>query len=119
MLIMRKKIERKNITNLDIVWTKDPCFTIQELNAVNPNFKEITLRVRVNKKREAGEIVEIAHVSGEQGRPRKIFTLAPVSLEAINFAKNKNYSLVKIESPMTTGVIPVTNIVRTVPAMTV
>lgn len=114
----KNKTERKNKTNLNVEWPKTPFFTIEELWVLNPEFKNITLRVRVNKYRESGTVIEIGHLTGGQGRPKKVFTLAPLTRETVQAAKNRNMSLVdNIEALLAApAVTPVTNIVsRTTP----
>ena len=51
---MSKKIERKNRTILNVNWPKTPYFTIEELWILNPQFVNITLRVRLTKEIEKG-----------------------------------------------------------------
>ena len=53
-----KKTDRKNKTNLTVTWPSN-VFTIKELNAQNTDFVEITLRVRMKKAIDSGEITDI------------------------------------------------------------
>jgi hypothetical protein len=89
---MIKKTERKNRTNLNVEWPTTPFFTIEELwgTSTNANMKEITLRVKLAKQIEAGKVVEIGCKTGEQGRPKKVFSLTPVSQATLDLAKAQN-----------------------------
>jgi hypothetical protein len=115
----KNKTERKNKTNLNVVWPKTPFFTIEELWASNPEFVNITLRVRLTKAIEAGKVVEFGHKTGGQGRPKKIFALTPLTDAIVQAAKNQNMALAdNLDALLKTTVTPVTNIVvRTAPAV--
>ena len=67
-----KKTDRKNKTNLTVTWPSN-IFTIKELNAKNPDFVEITLRVRMKKAMESGEITDIGVLHNGKGRPTLVF----------------------------------------------
>lgn len=91
---MSKKTERKNKTNLNVEWPKTPFFTIKELWTLNPQFVNITLRVRLTKAITSGQVVEIGNKTGGQGRPEKVFSLVPVVQETIDEAKHQGISFV-------------------------
>lgn len=67
-----KKTDRKNKTNLTINWPTNT-FTIKELNDANPEFVEITLRVRLKKAIETGEVNEMGVLHNGKGRPTIVF----------------------------------------------
>ena len=92
-MYMSKKTERKNKTNLNPNWPTTPFFTIEDLKALNPGAKTITLRVRLNKKRDAFEAVEIGNTRGGQGRPRKLFAFMPVPESTFELAESQNVTV--------------------------
>ena len=69
----------KKKTNQDVTLPTATLFTIKELYEHNPNFVEITLRVRLSKAQEARKVVEIGSIPCKTGRPQKVFSLTPVS----------------------------------------
>jgi len=91
---MSKKTERKNKTNLNVEWPTESFFTIKDLWKVNPQFVNITLRVRLTKAISTGQVVEIGNKTGGQGRPEKVFALTPVSQETLDAAKGQGISFV-------------------------
>ena len=109
---MSKKTERKNKTNLNLVWPKTPYFTIEDLHSLNADFVNITLRVRLTKQIEAGVIAEIGSVPGGQGRPRKVFALTPVTDATLELAKSQQITPVdKVKVPVVAKATVVSNIV--------
>jgi hypothetical protein len=50
-------------------------FTVDEFAKLNPDAKQITLRVRLAKLIESGEAVEVRTQTNGKLRPRKIFRL--------------------------------------------
>ena len=93
LMIMSKKTERKNKTNLNPNWPTTPFFTIEDLQALNPDAKEITLRVRLNTRRDDFEAVEIGTITGGQGRPKKVFAFMPVPEETYVLAESQKISV--------------------------
>lgn len=92
---MNKKTERKNKTNLVVVWPTTPYFTNKELFALNAGAKEITLRVRLmTEKVECGQVAEIGCITGGQGRPQKVYAFTPVSQSVLDLAQENNITLV-------------------------
>ena len=91
---MSKKTERKNRTNLVVEWPKTPFFTLEDVFALQPDAKEITLRVRLTKEIEKGKAAEIGWKTGEQGRPKKVFAFTPVSQSTLEAARQQNITLV-------------------------
>lgn len=126
-----RKTQRKNRTNLVMKWpSKDEYFTIPSLwKGLNPDFIEITLRVRLKKAiEEEKTVAEIGSKNMGFGRPIKIFAMTPVSPTVLEKAKNDGVILnspsvpvVQINSntPLTvvTPTTPVTNV--TTPTTTV
>jgi hypothetical protein len=79
---------RKNKTNLVVEWPQSSeYFTIQSLNKNNSSFKEITLRVRLNKEISNGKVQLIGTLKGVHGRPENVYALTPVSKELMEKAK--------------------------------
>ena len=87
-----KKTDRKNKTNLTVIWPSN-VFTIKELNANNPEFVEITLRVRMKKAMESGEITEIGVLHNGKGRPTLVHVFGSITKSIIEDAKNKGVHL--------------------------
>ena len=71
---MDKKTQRKNRTNLQVVWpSEDEYWTIRELNAKNKQFVEITLRVRVsNAIKRDNTVAVIGDKMNAHGRPEMV-----------------------------------------------
>ena len=69
-----------------IAWPTAPFFTIRDLHRLNPRFVEITLRVRFTKEIENGKVAEIGSLNGGTGRPKKVFTLTPITDEKVRQA---------------------------------
>lgn len=92
---MNKKSEKKK-SNIEVVWPKTPTFTIiEDLFSLNPDQKHITLRVRLQTRIDAGEIVEIGSISGRQGRPPKVFAYTPVTDTVLAKAKSDGVTLLE------------------------
>jgi hypothetical protein len=105
-----KKTDRKNKTNLTVTWPSN-VFTIKELNANNPEFVEITLRVRMKKAMESGEITEIGVLHNGKGRPTLVFVYGTPTKEHIEEAKSRQ---VILKDASTVNVIKITNMPTTV-----
>ena len=104
-----KKTQRKNNTNLNINWPpKDEYFTIKSLSALNPNFVNITLRVRLKKAIDEDKIVvAIGTRNNKKGRPELILAMSPVEPSVLEKTKNEN--IVLFENPT----VPVMNVTNT------
>lgn len=89
-----KQNTRKNKTNQSMVWPTMPYFTIEELHRINPKFVNITLRVRLTNAIDGGLIAEIGCLPGGKGRPKKVFSLVPVTQTTLNKAKQDKINLV-------------------------
>jgi len=100
-----KKTDRKNKTNLTVTWPSN-IFTIKELNAQNPEFVEITLRVRMKKAMETGEITDIGVLHNGKGRPTLVFVHGTPTKEHIEEAKSRKVILKNVS---TINVIKITN----------
>jgi len=128
-----RKTQRKNKTNLVIKWpSHDDYFVIspgddgsmasKALMTLNPEFVEITLRVRLKKAIEEDKlVVEIGSKNTGKGRPIKAFAMTPVSQLVREKAKHdgiippdsKSTPIIKVSSnPIMTESIPVTNIIN-------
>ena len=92
-----KKTDRKNKTNLTVTWPSS-IFTIKELNAQNPDFVEITLRVRLKKALDSGEIVDIGVLHNGKGRPTLVFVYGTPTKEHIEEAKSRQVILKDVSS---------------------
>jgi len=103
-----KKTDRKNKTNLTVTWPSN-IFTIKELNAQNTDFVEITLRVRMKKAMESGEITDIGVLHNGKGRPTLVFVYGTPTKEHIEEAKSRqvilkdvsNVNIIKITNTLT------------------
>ena len=93
-ILVKHMKQKKNKTNQVVTWPTASLFSIKELHRLNPKFIEITLRVRLAKKIEAGEVVEIGCIPGEKGRPQKVFSMAPVIQLTLNKARAEKINLV-------------------------
>jgi hypothetical protein len=81
-----KKTNRKNKTNLIVNWPKG-WFTVDSLLADNSDFVKITLRVRVGNALKEKALTTLGTLKGSKGRPKLVFSTAPVSSETIDSAK--------------------------------
>jgi hypothetical protein len=87
-----KKTDRKNKTNLTVNWPTN-IFTIEELNEKNPEFVNITLRVRIKKAITDNMVSEIGYLHNGKGRPRVVLACNPINQEHIADAKSKGVVL--------------------------
>lgn len=86
--------QKKNKTNQVVTWPTATLFTIAELHRLNPKFVNITLRVRLTKAIEAGQVVEIGSIPGDKGRPQKVFSMTPVTQLVFDRASKEGINLV-------------------------
>ena len=105
-----KKTDRKNKTNLTVTWPSN-VFTIKELNAQNTDFVEITLRVRMKKAIDSGEITDIGVLHNGKGRPTLVFVYGTPTKEHIEEAKSRQVILKDVSS---VNVVKITNASTTV-----
>lgn len=83
------KTTRKNKTNLTINWPSNTeYFTTDSLQALNPSFINITLRVRLKKAiEEESAVAVIGTKNGGKGRPKLIMAMRPVLQSVVDQAK--------------------------------
>ena len=105
-----KKTDRKNKTNQTVTWPSN-VFTIKELNAQNTDFVEITLRVRMKKAIDSGEITDIGVLHNGKGRPTLVFVYGTPTNEHIEEAKSRQVILKDVSN---VNVIKITNTPTTV-----
>lgn len=91
---MSKNKTKKNSVGLAVKWPKTSYFMVEDLQNLNADVKNITLRVRLSKKIEDGSLAEIGCKLGGQGRPRKVFAFTPVTQETLDSAKSQGIVLV-------------------------
>jgi len=75
-----------------INWPKST-FTIDNLQELNPEFVNITLRVKLRELLDKYEIEEIGSIPNGKGRPKKLFVKHPVTEKHIEEAKLKNANI--------------------------
>jgi hypothetical protein len=83
------KTDRKNKTNLVVNWpSQGNYFTVKELlEKHNPNFIEITLRVRVDKAiKKDKSVAIIGYKNVGKGRPTMILAMNPVTQDLLDRA---------------------------------
>jgi len=114
---MVKKTQRKNNTNLTVKWPgTSSYFTIKDLLASNPDFVEITLRVRLKKAIDEEKTVGVIGTTNPgKGRPSLVFAMRPVLQSVLDSAKAAGIQLddqTKLVNVMTvaapTTVVPTT-----------
>jgi hypothetical protein len=92
----------KNINDLindklynNIVWTETGCFTILDLQNLNPKMVPITLRTKILDAISANLIKEVGYIKLPQGRPRKIFAKLPINYKSLKELKNNGAEIFK------------------------
>ena len=80
--------KEKSKVNRPVVWPQPgTLFSIKELHTLNPEFPEITLRVRVTNAIEKDKTVSfVGHKNKQKGRPTMILTVGSVTTDVINKA---------------------------------
>lgn len=89
-----KKTDRKNKTGLNVKWP-DGIFTIEECHTANPEFINITLRVRIKNAISDGTLNEIGYLHNGKGRPRLVLVNGPITQEHVAEAKSRTVILKK------------------------
>jgi hypothetical protein len=90
-----KKTDRKNKTNLTVIWpSNDTYFGVSELSNLNSDFIAITLRVRLKNALDEGVVTQIGTVHGGKGRPKLAFAMSPVTEAAVTAARAAGVVLV-------------------------
>lgn len=103
-----KKTDRKNKTNLDVTWPKDSIFTINDLHKKNKDFVLITLRVRLKKAIDAGEVMDIGVLHNGKGRPTNVFVYGKPTNKHLEQAKEREVIIKSgLESQMSVTVLSV------------
>jgi hypothetical protein len=80
------KTGRTNKTNLSLTWPVMDFFNHQDLKNSNPDFVDITLRVRVKAEIESGKIKDIGVLHNGKGRPKNVYAMS-VNSSVIEKAK--------------------------------
>ncbi len=93
---MGKTSELKNKNKFVVKWPTTPFFILEDVFALNPPpIKRITLRVRLQKEKlDKGLAAEIGCLTGDLGRPRKVFAFTPVPQTTLDLARNQKITLV-------------------------
>jgi len=109
-----KQNQKKNSSKRPLVLPTTMYFTIQDVVKVNPAMlteskSDITIRVRLTNKIEAGEVAEIGSVPGGKGRPQKVFAITPVTQTVLNKAKQDNINLVDNAEKLLVHAVSVSN----------
>ena len=89
-----KKTDRKNKTGLNMTWPTG-IFTIEECHAANPDFINITLRVRIKNAIKDGVLNELGYLHNGKGRPRVVMVQGTITQEHIAAAKSRSVVLKK------------------------
>lgn len=87
-----KKTDRKNKTGLTVNWPKN-LFTIEDCHTANPDFVNITLRVRIKNAIREAIVNELGYLPNGKGRPRIVMVHGPITQEHIADAKSKGVLL--------------------------
>lgn len=114
------KTDRKNKTNLVMTWPEHgKLFTIKDLLAANPEFVEITLRVRVDKALKKDNTVSIiGYKNTGKGRPTMIMAMNPVTQDMLDAAYASGIqppeikpvvSVIDVTTPISTSDTPATS----------
>lgn len=83
----------KNKTPRPITIKFPTVFTIDILQRLYPDTPTITLRWKTEQSRKEGSIAYIGKTSGKLGRPKKIYSLVPVTEEAKKTAVESGFVL--------------------------
>ena len=86
---MAKKSKKKSLV---IEWPETP-FTIQDIQNMHPDAKNITLRFRINKAIREDVIKYIGKNPTKVGRPTIVFAPCPVSSENLKLAQTQGVEL--------------------------
>ena len=86
------KTGRRNKTRLELKLPESGTYTIEELCSSNPEFVEITLRVRLKKLVSDGKVVELGTLHMAKGRPKMVCATSPVSESTLTAARDAGVS---------------------------
>jgi hypothetical protein len=73
--------------NINISWPVNGHFTIEDLQSQHPDIINITLRFRVNKAIEAGELTSIGKIKPAIGRPKLVLVRGKPNQPTLDAAK--------------------------------
>jgi type III secretion system FlhB-like substrate exporter len=91
---MSNKTTDQNKLPKSVNWILNDYFTIESLQSVNPDWVNITLRVRLKKELDENKIAVIGNKMGGKGRPQLVFAVVPVSKDIITKAKDDGVVLI-------------------------
>ena len=83
---------RKNNRNQTVKYPSN-FFTTSELLGENPDFVEITLRVRLQQMVSSNELAEIGVSHNGRGRPNKVYAVSPIDPRVVGMAKEAGIML--------------------------
>lgn len=98
----------KTKNKLIIEWPKSH-FTIQDIQNIHPDAKNITLRYRISKAIENGLITYIGKNDTKVGRPTIVFSPCPVTSEVLESAVNNGVILDESFEDKVVDVVKVTD----------
>ena len=87
-----KKTTRKNKIGQTLNFS-DKIFTIDDLQALNPGYCNITLRVHLKEALKKGEVIELGYLKGSKGRPKLVMAVAPITPENLKEAEEREIIL--------------------------
>lgn len=87
-----KKTTRKNKIGQTLSFS-DKIFTIDDLQALNPGYCNITLRVHLKEALKKGEVIELGYLKGSKGRPKLVMAVAPITPENLKEAEEREIIL--------------------------
>ncbi len=96
----------------NLSWPKESHFTIEDMQTAYPKMVNITLRFRIKKAEQNGEIVLIGKVNPPIGRPRKVYSVSNPSSTVLE--KAKQAGVVLLVDSVTAGAVVVSSTETTV-----
>jgi hypothetical protein len=87
-----KKTDRKNKTGLNVNWPTG-IFTIDECHKANPDFVNITLRVRIKNAITENVVNELGYLHNGKGRPCLMLVHGSITQEHVAEAKSRGVVL--------------------------
>lgn len=112
------KNTRKNSTNIVVTWPSKTLFTTNDLFESNPQYKLITLRIRLAKAIENKMFVEVGSLANPSGRPTKVYSKTPVSKTTLDMAEKMNVQLVEKAVERLINVVSITSDTTVTPTVT-
>ncbi len=89
---MIRKTNRKNKTNIQLVYPTTSLWTLKELFELNASVKQITVRTKVTPRIEANEISVVGSKPQPKGRPQLVFSFNPTK-QVLDEAVSKGINL--------------------------